>query len=156
MTKSSPAKLEREIAEAIAPACTTCGRSAASPYRRSVGGKIVEGCIDDAHTGHLYGDSLRWHMRPEAKAFRASMKSRLRELLKPMTRSRAHMGKGEYTKLATATSVPRIEKYVNDYAFSTNYRVDPDTLTITNPLKAPPASWFVMRHRGGYLFGRKH
>lgn len=73
--------------------CTTCARSAGDPYRRRVGGKIVEGCIDDAHTGHLYGESLRWHMRPEAKSYRASAKSRLRELLKPLSRSRTHSSK---------------------------------------------------------------
>ncbi len=60
---------------------------------------------------------------------------------------------GKYKKLATATNIPRLEKYINEFAYSTNYHVDPETLEITNPLKAPPASWFVMRHRGGYLFG---
>ncbi len=73
--------------------CTTCGRAAGDPYRRRVGGKTVEGCIDDAHTGHLYGDSLRWHMRPEAKSYRVAMKLKRRELLKPMSRSRSHMNK---------------------------------------------------------------
>lgn len=62
----------------------------------------------------------------------------------------------EYKKLATATSIHRIEKYINEFAFSTNYRVDPDTLKITNPVKAPPEGWFVMPYKGGYLFGRKH
>lgn len=62
----------------------------------------------------------------------------------------------EYTKLATATSVPGIEKYINEFAYSTNYRVDPVTLQITNAVKPPPESWFVMPHRGGFLFGRKH
>lgn len=63
--------------------------------------------------------------------------------------------KKDFTKLATATTVERIEKYINEYAYSTNYRVDPTTLEITNPAKATPASWFVMKSRGGFLFGRR-
>lgn len=75
--------------------------------------------------------------------------------------SRSHATKkglkaSEYTKLVTATSVPGIEKYINEFAYSTNYRVDPMTLQITNVVKPPPESWFVMPHRGGFLFGRKH
>ena len=62
--------------------CTTCGRSPSSPYRRNDGSKITEGCIDDAHTGHLYGSSLDWHMRPAAKKLRAESKARLKEILK--------------------------------------------------------------------------
>lgn len=65
------------------------------------------------------------------------------------------MPKSPYTKLATATSVVRIEKYINEYAYSTHYRVDPLTLQITNAAKAPPSDWFVMLYRGGYLFGRR-
>ena len=75
-------------------------------------------------------------------------------------KSTAHSAKkmkaSDFTKLATATSIPGIEKYINEFAYSTNYRVDPDTLQITNPVKAPPESWFVMPYRGGYLFGRKN
>ncbi len=64
--------------------CNTCSRPVASPFRRysQMGGtKITAGCIDAAHTGHLYGDSLRWHMRPEAKKLRADAVARLRGLL---------------------------------------------------------------------------
>lgn len=61
-----------------------------------------------------------------------------------------------YTKLATATSILRIEKYINDYAYSKNYRVDPETLSITNQIKAPPENWFVMKYRNGYLFGARN
>lgn len=76
---------------------------------------------------------------------------------KPMTsKARTNPKTSAYTKLATATSIPRIEKYINDFAYSTNYRIDPETLQITNPVKAPPESWFVMPYRGGFLFGRKH
>jgi hypothetical protein len=43
---------------------------------------VTEGCIDDSHTGHLYGESLRWHNRPAAKKLRSEAKARLREILK--------------------------------------------------------------------------
>lgn len=52
-------------------ACPTCGHAPNTPYRRIVGGVIVEGCVDRAHTGHLYGNSAAWHDRPAAKAVRA-------------------------------------------------------------------------------------
>ncbi len=63
--------------------CNTCVRPVASPYRRKdASGKIVEGCIDPCHEGHIFGDSLRWHMRPAAKALRKQTKDRLREMMK--------------------------------------------------------------------------
>ena len=70
--------------------------------------------------------------------------------------SEAMPKKGEYTKLATATSIPRIEQYVNEFAYSKDYRVDPVTLTITHPTAVPPAKWFVMPYRDGFLFGRRN
>lgn len=72
-----------DIINETRPNCTTCGRPVESPYRRSdASGKVIEGCIDDSHTGHLYGASLAWHMRPAAKKLRAETKARLREILK--------------------------------------------------------------------------
>lgn len=65
------------------------------------------------------------------------------------------MKASEYVKLATATSTERLEKYVNEYAYSTNYRIDPYTLQITNAAAKVPESWFVIPHRGGFLFGRR-
>jgi hypothetical protein len=65
------------------------------------------------------------------------------------------MKKSEFTKLATASSVERIEKYVNEYACSSNYRVSPQTLAISNATAKVPDGWFVMNFRGGFLFGRK-
>ncbi len=53
--------------------CVICGNLPENPYRRQVGGVIVEGCISDAHTGHLYGSSLAWHNRPIAVAHRKSI-----------------------------------------------------------------------------------
>jgi hypothetical protein len=43
--------------------CGTCGKAVASPYRQydRISGKIMYGCVDPAHSGHLYGESLRWH-----------------------------------------------------------------------------------------------
>lgn len=61
--------------------CYTCTRPVASPYRRSdASGKISEGCIDQCHSGHLYGSSLEWHNRPAAKKLRAETKARIAEL----------------------------------------------------------------------------
>jgi predicted secreted Zn-dependent protease len=78
MTKS-PAELVSEVQTR----CNTCGRHVDHPYRRhDAHGKVIEGCIDDSHTGHLYGESLRWHNRPAAKKLRAEAKARLREILK--------------------------------------------------------------------------
>lgn len=54
--------------------CPTCTRSVFSPYRRLFNGKIVEGCIDASHDDKLYGESLRWHNRKEAKDFRTRLK----------------------------------------------------------------------------------
>jgi hypothetical protein len=68
---------------AVSAKCFTCGRPVDAPYRRhDARGAVIEGCIDSAHSGHLYGESLRWHMRPAAKKLRADTKARLRELLK--------------------------------------------------------------------------
>lgn len=58
-------------------------------------------------------------------------------------------------KLATAKTLDRLVKYINEYWYSTNYTVDPDTLEIRNPLRAaPPAGYVVQPYRGGFLFGR--
>lgn len=86
---------------------------------------------------------------------KAQLDREIKEVLTEAKATPAAPKAGEYTKLATATDVPRIEKYINEFAHSTNYRVDPETLQITNAVSAPPEKWFVMRHRGGYLFGRK-
>lgn len=64
--------------------CTTCTRPVDAPYRvydRS--GKVVAGCIDGCHTGHLIpcSESNRWHNRKEAKAMRKAQAERLRKLL---------------------------------------------------------------------------
>lgn len=64
--------------------------------------------------------------------------------------------KPAYRKLATATTVEKIEAYINEFVFGGHYRVNPGTLEITNELGTPPAGWFVMEYRGGYLFGRRN
>lgn len=67
--------------------CVTCGRPVESPYRRhDARGKTIEGCIDESHTGHLYGSSLEWHNRPVAKKFRVDTRNRLREMLRELRR----------------------------------------------------------------------
>lgn len=58
-------------------------------------------------------------------------------------------------RLATAITVDQIQKYINEYYYSNNYRVDPITLEITNTQRSVPPGIFVERYRGGYLFGRR-
>lgn len=67
--------------------CPTCGRSAGAPYREHArpdgsvpGGVVTAGCIDPIHTGHLYGESLRWHNRKEAKELRSQELKHLESL----------------------------------------------------------------------------
>lgn len=63
------------------PSCPSCGRSRCAPFRvYGTDGKAMLGCIDDYHTGHLYGESARWHSRPAAKAHRAQVKRHLTTL----------------------------------------------------------------------------
>jgi len=167
----SPAQLQREIDEALA-------RRGEDPAHRVVFGSPEHNLI---RAREVLADGLPHITSPGDALFVAFKKLRsLKEAtlthlsggdyaVKTTDKSLWETGKrthstvkdktglkvSEYTKLATATSIPRIEKYINDFSYSTNYRVDPETLQITNPVKAPPENWFVMRYRGGYLFGRK-
>lgn len=61
-----------------ADSCPTCTRSAHSPFRTfDVHGKVVAGCVDHFHTGHLapISESNRWHGRPAAAAIRRAAKA---------------------------------------------------------------------------------
>lgn len=62
--------------------CPTCGKNPATPYRRIVGGKITEGCIDASHTGRLppTSSTATWHDRPVAARFRKTALQRLLDL----------------------------------------------------------------------------
>jgi len=58
--------------------CPICGRAAGAPYRvYSAEGKVIHGCVDHFHTGHLVtpSASTSWHARPEARKIRAAMKA---------------------------------------------------------------------------------
>src|SRR5579863_467859 len=57
--------------------CPTCGRGPNNPFRSHFQLRIVSGCVDHFHTGHLVtpGDSAAWHARPEAKKIRAASKA---------------------------------------------------------------------------------
>jgi len=60
--------------------CPTCCREAHSPHRRhDTSGKIVEGCVDAFHTGHLVplSGSAMWHNRPAAKQIRKNLSAML-------------------------------------------------------------------------------
>lgn len=58
--------------------CPTCTRTAAGPFRRlDDRGAVVAGCVDATHAGHLYGASLEWHNRTQAKQIRKAELTRL-------------------------------------------------------------------------------
>lgn len=61
----------------LSTTCPTCCRSASTPARVYVAGKVVSGCVDHFHTGHLVtpSTSASWHARPEAKKIRAASKA---------------------------------------------------------------------------------
>jgi hypothetical protein len=65
---SAPHNPEAEEATMI---CTNCSHEPHDPYRRTVGGEVVEGCISSAHNGHADA----WHLRPAAVATRAKAKA---------------------------------------------------------------------------------
>lgn len=57
--------------------CNICGRSADNPTRvYDARGKVIQGCVDAFHTGHLVtpSESAHWHNRPAAKKIRAEIK----------------------------------------------------------------------------------
>jgi len=61
--------------------CPTCARPANAPYRRIVDGRIVEGCIDAAHTvACLVGGTREWHYRKAAVAHRRTVAASLEAL----------------------------------------------------------------------------
>jgi hypothetical protein len=57
--------------------CNTCCRPAHSPWRvYNENGKVVHGCIDEFHSGHLVTPSANsaWHNRPVAVKLRQQSK----------------------------------------------------------------------------------
>lgn len=61
-----------------ASTCPTCCRPAAAPFRvYDARGKVLSGCVDHFHTGHLVtpSESAMWHARPEAKRLRAQQRA---------------------------------------------------------------------------------
>jgi hypothetical protein len=55
--------------------CPTCGRAPGSPYRvTDARGRVVQGCVDPIHTGHLVGESARWQSRAAARKIQAALK----------------------------------------------------------------------------------
>jgi hypothetical protein len=66
----------------ITETCQTCFKSAGAPFRvYDVSGRVVEGCVDSFHDGHLIpiSESNRWHWRPSAKAIRRSKANWLKQ-----------------------------------------------------------------------------
>jgi hypothetical protein len=64
--------------------CPTCTRSKYDPFRRyDQSGKIIYGCVDDFHTGHLtpISESNSWHNSKTAKQIRAATKKHLKLML---------------------------------------------------------------------------
>jgi hypothetical protein len=56
--------------------CPTCGRHPWAPFRSYLDNKIVDGCVDSFHSGHLVSpsQSSAWHLRREAAQIRAAQK----------------------------------------------------------------------------------
>lgn len=61
----------------LSTTCPICGKAPSAPVRVFDGGKVVQGCVDHFHTGHLVtpSESSFWHNRPEAKKIRAAIKA---------------------------------------------------------------------------------
>lgn len=58
--------------------CPTCTRASDLPYRvYDERGNVLQGCIDEFHTGHLVtpSASASWHHRPDAKRIRSVRKA---------------------------------------------------------------------------------
>lgn len=86
MRKPSFKKFKEQQLEILTnrPQCSTCGRGKYDPYRQyDEHGKVVFGCIDEFHVGHLVpiSESNSWHMRKEAKKMRDESMKRLYALL---------------------------------------------------------------------------
>lgn len=63
--------------------CNTCVRPASNPFRvYDERGRVIMGCVDECHTGHLAtpSESARWHARPEAKKLRTANRRRQAEM----------------------------------------------------------------------------
>ncbi len=77
--RESPRESRRREIDAR-PHCYTCGRPKGSPFRvYDARGRVVMGCVDAAHDGHLapISESERWHERKEAREIRAREERRL-------------------------------------------------------------------------------
>lgn len=65
--------------------CRTCLKPANAPFRRfhRMTGEILDGCIDNFHSGHLpaMSNTSAWHNRPEAKRLRAEVAKAHKEAL---------------------------------------------------------------------------
>ena len=56
--------------------CNLCFKEVSNPWRiYDAHGKVVHGCVSEAHTGHLVpiSESSRWHNRKIAKALRRQL-----------------------------------------------------------------------------------
>lgn len=62
----------------FATSCPTCCRPAGAPFRVfDDRGRVVSGCVDHFHGGHLVTPSASagWHGRPEARKIRAAQRA---------------------------------------------------------------------------------
>ena len=84
--------------------CNGCGRDSGSPYRvYDAYGKVINGCVDAFHTGHLVtpSESSFWHNRPAAKKIRADMKKFI-DAHKPVKRNPKRKTARKKTRLSHA------------------------------------------------------
>lgn len=116
--------------------CPTCGNSIYSPFRiYDKHGKVVQGCVDESHTGHLVtpSESARFHNRPEAKKIRAQLaKGRSGKGYGKNPRIKQHMtdadvkkywyGKGFDDALLKIRPRNRMKDYVRGYKDGKHYQ----------------------------------
>jgi hypothetical protein len=79
---AKPDKSEGAVMD-ITTQCPTCTRSKYDPFRRyDERDRVIAGCIDDFHTGHLtpISASNDWHNRKFAKAHRRAIREHLHTL----------------------------------------------------------------------------
>ena len=57
-------------------------------------------------------------------------------------------------KLATAPTIQRIEQIINQYFYSTTYKVNPDNLELTSS-KGVNLNYFVEFKKGRYIFNQR-
>lgn len=151
LSKIGGGKRKRNAERAYTPnaICNTCGRKANDPFRsHDQSGKIVHGCIDDIHTGHLVTPSASsaWHNRPAAKQHRAAVKKHLQSLTGRHNPSQGGAGAG-----ATSSDVRSPTRTSTEVRSPTKTSTVADTrgnITVTGGAGAGATTKVIVRQIG--------